>query len=189
MFCSKCGKEISDKAVICPHCNVPTQNMSREMMGKLERKKEEQEGREKKYNEILNKIDNIHSAEELNALIIRINLLGEYKNSEELLKKCYEKKPQIEAEDKYKTACEKLKSDNIYNVEKSIRLFNALGDYKDSKEKSKQANSLLKELEDKKARIEEEYNRKLKIRKMIIAGTIILVIALFIVFGISNGEY
>ncbi|MGN0771064.1 MAG: zinc-ribbon domain-containing protein [Christensenellales bacterium] len=26
MFCSKCGKEISDDAVICPNCGVPTSN-------------------------------------------------------------------------------------------------------------------------------------------------------------------
>lgn len=26
MFCSKCGKEISDDAVICPNCGVPTNN-------------------------------------------------------------------------------------------------------------------------------------------------------------------
>ena len=26
MFCSKCGKEINDEAVICPSCGVPTQN-------------------------------------------------------------------------------------------------------------------------------------------------------------------
>ena len=26
MFCSKCGKEISDEAVICPNCGVPTSN-------------------------------------------------------------------------------------------------------------------------------------------------------------------
>lgn len=26
MFCSKCGKEISDEAVICPACGVPTPN-------------------------------------------------------------------------------------------------------------------------------------------------------------------
>ena len=26
MFCSNCGKEIADKAVICVHCGVPTNN-------------------------------------------------------------------------------------------------------------------------------------------------------------------
>ncbi len=26
MFCSKCGKEIDDAAVICVHCGCPTQN-------------------------------------------------------------------------------------------------------------------------------------------------------------------
>lgn len=26
MFCSKCGKEISDEAIICPACGVPTPN-------------------------------------------------------------------------------------------------------------------------------------------------------------------
>lgn len=29
MFCSKCGKEISDDAVICPNCGVPTSNYYR----------------------------------------------------------------------------------------------------------------------------------------------------------------
>ncbi|MGN0797315.1 MAG: zinc-ribbon domain-containing protein [Christensenellales bacterium] len=29
MFCSKCGKEISDDAVICPNCGVPTSNYNR----------------------------------------------------------------------------------------------------------------------------------------------------------------
>lgn len=28
MFCSKCGKEIDDEAVICPNCGVPTANYS-----------------------------------------------------------------------------------------------------------------------------------------------------------------
>ena len=27
MFCTNCGKEIDDKAVICVHCGVPTHNM------------------------------------------------------------------------------------------------------------------------------------------------------------------
>ena len=27
MFCSKCGKEIFDEAVICPHCGVPVKNI------------------------------------------------------------------------------------------------------------------------------------------------------------------
>lgn len=26
MFCSKCGKEIDNEAVVCPHCGVPTAN-------------------------------------------------------------------------------------------------------------------------------------------------------------------
>lgn len=26
MFCTKCGTQIDDAAVICPHCGVPTQN-------------------------------------------------------------------------------------------------------------------------------------------------------------------
>ncbi len=26
MFCRKCGKEIDDEAVVCPHCGVPTVN-------------------------------------------------------------------------------------------------------------------------------------------------------------------
>ena len=28
MFCSKCGKEIMDEAVICPNCGCPTNNYS-----------------------------------------------------------------------------------------------------------------------------------------------------------------
>ena len=27
MFCTNCGKEIDDQAVICVHCGVPTHNM------------------------------------------------------------------------------------------------------------------------------------------------------------------
>ena len=30
MFCTKCGKEIHDEAVICPHCGVPTDNFRKE---------------------------------------------------------------------------------------------------------------------------------------------------------------
>ena len=26
MFCSKCGKEINDEAVVCIHCGCPTSN-------------------------------------------------------------------------------------------------------------------------------------------------------------------
>lgn len=29
MFCSKCGKEIDNAAVICVHCGVPTQNFDK----------------------------------------------------------------------------------------------------------------------------------------------------------------
>lgn len=29
MFCSKCGKEIDNEAVVCPHCGVPTANYQR----------------------------------------------------------------------------------------------------------------------------------------------------------------
>lgn len=29
MFCSKCGKEIDDAAVVCPMCGVPTQNFNK----------------------------------------------------------------------------------------------------------------------------------------------------------------
>ena len=25
MFCNKCGKEIADNAIMCPHCGAPTQ--------------------------------------------------------------------------------------------------------------------------------------------------------------------
>ena len=28
MFCSKCGKDIDDSAVVCVHCGVGTQNLS-----------------------------------------------------------------------------------------------------------------------------------------------------------------
>lgn len=27
MYCQKCGKEIDDEAVVCPHCGVATKNM------------------------------------------------------------------------------------------------------------------------------------------------------------------
>ena len=30
MFCSKCGKEINDEAVVCVHCGCATQNMRTE---------------------------------------------------------------------------------------------------------------------------------------------------------------
>ena len=30
MFCTKCGKEIQDEAVMCPHCGVPTDNFKKE---------------------------------------------------------------------------------------------------------------------------------------------------------------
>ncbi len=30
MFCSHCGKEINDNAVICPHCGVATDNLKRQ---------------------------------------------------------------------------------------------------------------------------------------------------------------
>lgn len=29
MFCSKCGKEIENDAVVCVHCGVATQNMNK----------------------------------------------------------------------------------------------------------------------------------------------------------------
>lgn len=29
MFCSKCGKEIDNEAVVCVHCGVPTQNFNK----------------------------------------------------------------------------------------------------------------------------------------------------------------
>lgn len=29
MFCSKCGNEINDEAVICPNCGCPTQNYNK----------------------------------------------------------------------------------------------------------------------------------------------------------------
>ena len=28
MFCTKCGKELNDEAVICPYCGVPTANFA-----------------------------------------------------------------------------------------------------------------------------------------------------------------
>ena len=34
MFCSKCGKEISDDAIVCMHCGCPTQNYGRTSQGK-----------------------------------------------------------------------------------------------------------------------------------------------------------
>lgn len=27
MYCQKCGKEIDDEAIVCPHCGVATKNM------------------------------------------------------------------------------------------------------------------------------------------------------------------
>lgn len=29
MFCSKCGKEIDDSAVVCVNCGAPTQNLNK----------------------------------------------------------------------------------------------------------------------------------------------------------------
>ena len=34
MFCSKCGKEINDEAVICIHCGCPTQNYNNDKKAK-----------------------------------------------------------------------------------------------------------------------------------------------------------
>ena len=34
MFCSKCGKEISDDAIVCMHCGCPTQNYGKTGQGK-----------------------------------------------------------------------------------------------------------------------------------------------------------
>lgn len=33
MFCKNCGKEIDDKAVICPNCGVPTDNAATNTTG------------------------------------------------------------------------------------------------------------------------------------------------------------
>lgn len=33
MFCSKCGKEISDEAVVCVHCGCATSNMRKQSKG------------------------------------------------------------------------------------------------------------------------------------------------------------
>lgn len=29
MYCSKCGKEIDDEAVVCVHCGIATQNLNK----------------------------------------------------------------------------------------------------------------------------------------------------------------
>ena len=34
MFCSKCGKEIENEAVVCVHCGCPTQNFKNETNAK-----------------------------------------------------------------------------------------------------------------------------------------------------------
>ena len=34
MFCSKCGKEIDNEAVICVHCGCPTQNDNNDKQAK-----------------------------------------------------------------------------------------------------------------------------------------------------------
>ena len=34
MYCSKCGKEISDDAIVCMHCGCPTQNYRQSGQGK-----------------------------------------------------------------------------------------------------------------------------------------------------------
>lgn len=34
MFCSKCGKEISDEAVVCIHCGCATEKMNKRENGK-----------------------------------------------------------------------------------------------------------------------------------------------------------
>ena len=34
MFCSKCGKEINDDAVVCIHCGCATQNMEKQQKEK-----------------------------------------------------------------------------------------------------------------------------------------------------------
>ena len=34
MFCSKCGKEIDNDAIVCMHCGCPTQNYNRAPQGK-----------------------------------------------------------------------------------------------------------------------------------------------------------
>jgi len=34
MFCSNCGKEIDDKAVVCVHCGVPTHNFTHSPVNK-----------------------------------------------------------------------------------------------------------------------------------------------------------
>ena len=33
MFCKNCGKEIDDKAVVCPYCGVQTENLRAQMSG------------------------------------------------------------------------------------------------------------------------------------------------------------
>jgi len=50
MFCSHCGKEIDDRAVVCVHCGVPTVNMTNMPNNTVNSNAQSQEVYEKKSN-------------------------------------------------------------------------------------------------------------------------------------------
>lgn len=35
MYCTKCGKQLFDKAVVCPYCHTKTKNMTPNLMNRL----------------------------------------------------------------------------------------------------------------------------------------------------------
>lgn len=126
-------------------------------------------------------------------------MLGDYKNSQELALKCLEKADDASKNSTYEIGIKKMQDNKISSYEEAIELFNKITDWKDASEQIVICKRKIEEIKEneKRERIEKEQqikNAKKKRKRIailisaLILGLIIFVV-LFILIVIPNIKY
>ncbi len=98
MYCSKCGKELDDEAIICPNCKHPTKNMTNEINNLIQEQENNKVIIENEYQNLKKLTDNPKNLYELNDTLRKLYKLENYKDTKELIAKLNKLKPKYEEE-------------------------------------------------------------------------------------------
>ena len=116
-------------------------------------------------------------------------MLGDYKNSQQLALECRERAEKIKKDEIYKNGIEKMQDDDISSYEDAILFFMQIPDWKDSSNRISECNKAIekikinnekKQLEEKQKQIatKKKRNRIAIITAPIVAGIIVFVIVI-----------
>ncbi len=180
-ICQACGGQVvkkKDNFYVCLYCGT-LQTFDGSQVGNDPHKSSAAAKRDiaAEYRTACKKMSAAKTSADYKAAAEMFGKISDYQNAAELMAECHQKAKALQIEERYTSACNMMKEQNIHFMQQAAAIFQSMPDYRDSSSKYTECLSFIRsqqEILDRKNRELEEERAKEKKKKRIIAIVIVL---------------